>query len=87
MTTQTQYDLAPANQPEFELTVTQVPMNSVSISGRSTLALSAVANPGAAYFCLDGPLLCDLQRWYLVVLHLSNGDTAVMRKWFCLMER
>jgi hypothetical protein len=25
MTTQTQYDLAPANQPEFELTVTQVP--------------------------------------------------------------
>jgi hypothetical protein len=40
MTTQTQYDLAPANQPEFELTVTQYPMNSVSISGRSTLALS-----------------------------------------------
>ncbi|HAY4742827.1 TPA: antirestriction protein, partial [Escherichia coli] len=25
MTTQTQHDLAPANQPEFELTVTQVP--------------------------------------------------------------
>lgn len=25
MTTQTQYDLAPANQPEFELTVTPVP--------------------------------------------------------------
>ncbi len=25
MTTQTQYDLAPANQSEFELTVTQVP--------------------------------------------------------------
>ncbi|ENH0834215.1 TPA: antirestriction protein, partial [Escherichia coli] len=24
MTTQTQHDLAPANQPEFELTVTQV---------------------------------------------------------------
>ena len=25
MTTQTQHDLAPANQPEFELTVTPVP--------------------------------------------------------------
>jgi hypothetical protein len=44
-------------------------MNSVSISGHSTLALSRSGYPGAAYLRLDGPLLCDLQRWYLVVLH------------------
>jgi hypothetical protein len=57
MTTQTQHDLAPANEPEFELTARQYLTNSVSISGRSTLALSRSGYLEPAYFRLDGPLL------------------------------
>lgn len=30
---------------------------------------STMDNAGTAYFRLDGPLLCGLQRWYLVLLH------------------
>jgi hypothetical protein len=50
MTTQTQHDLAPANQPEFELTVTQVPDEQRIDFWPSTLALSRSGYPGAAYF-------------------------------------
>jgi hypothetical protein len=69
MTTQTQYDLAPANQPEFELTVTPVPdeqridfwpQHFGSIPQWLTLE---------PHLRLDGPLLYDLRRWYLVVPH------------------
>jgi hypothetical protein len=69
MTTQTQYDLAPANQPEFELTVTPVPDEQRIDFWPQHFGAIPQWLTWSRIFRLDGPLLYDLQRWYLVVLH------------------
>ncbi len=57
MTTQTQYDLVPANGSEFELSVTQVPDEQHIRFWPQHFGTIAVDNAGTAHFRLDGPLL------------------------------
>mgnify|MGYP000413392019 CR=1 FL=1 len=71
MTTATLYDLVPANESDFKLTVTQVP-DEQRLDFAALWRYPAVDNAGTPHFRLDGPLLCGLQRWYLVLLHAQQ---------------
>lgn len=88
MTTQTQYDLAPANQPEFELTVTPVSDEQridfwpqhfgtipqwITLEPRILAGWSVSVRPTAAVSGRSTPSVMAARLWPLMLTMTING--------------